>query len=96
MVTLPSIAAAHLEREQKLTPQAMADVMSYTRGEYVTDLLKGHSDPEATPRIVKRVTELTGLDPEFVKRSGGRLRRAHISAKCFATRARSARCTTRM
>jgi carboxypeptidase C (cathepsin A) len=73
MVTLPSIAAAHLEREQKLTPEAMADVIGYTRGEYVTDLLKGHSDPEATPRIVKRVTELTGLNPEFVKRSGGRL-----------------------
>src|SRR5271154_6776125 len=73
MVTLPSITAAHLEREQKLTPEAMADVIGYTRGEYVTDLLKGHSDPEATPRIVKRVTELTGLDPEFVKRSGGRL-----------------------
>ena len=73
MVTLPSITAAHLEREQKLTPEAMADVIGYTRGEYVTDLLKGHSDPQATPRIVKRVTELTGLDPEFVKRSGGRL-----------------------
>jgi carboxypeptidase C (cathepsin A) len=73
MVTLPSIAAAHLEREQKLTPEAMADVIGYTRGEYVTDLLKGHSDPGATPRMVKRVTELTGLDPEFVKRSGGRL-----------------------
>src|ERR1700677_2344714 len=73
MVTLPSITAAHLEREQKLTPEAMADVIAYTQGQYVTDLLKGHSDPEATPRIVKRVTELTGLDPEFVKRSGGRL-----------------------
>ena len=73
MVTLPSITAAHLEREQKLTPEAMAEVIGYTQGQYVTDLLKGHSDPEATPRIVKRVTELTGLDPEFVKRSGGRL-----------------------
>jgi carboxypeptidase C (cathepsin A) len=73
MVTLPSIAAAHLERENKLTSAAMADVIAYTRGEYATDLLKGRSDPEATPRIVKKVTELTGLDPEFVKYSGGRL-----------------------
>jgi carboxypeptidase C (cathepsin A) len=48
-------------------------VITYTRGEYATDLMKGHSDPEATPRLVKKVTELTGLDPEFVKRSGGRL-----------------------
>jgi len=73
MVTLPPIAAAHLEREHKLTPAAMAEVIAYTRGEYATDLLKGRSDPEATPRIIKKVTELTGLDPAFVKFSGGRI-----------------------
>ena len=73
MVTLPSITAAHLERENKLTPEAMAEVSAYTLGEYATDLLKGHNDPEATPRLIKKVTELTGLDPEFVKYSGGRL-----------------------
>ena len=73
MATLPSIAAAHLERENKLTPAAMADVIAYTRGEYATDLLKGRSDPEATPRLIKKVTELTGLDPAFVRYSGGRL-----------------------
>ena len=73
MVTLPSIAAAHLEREHKLTPEAMAGVIAYAQGEYATDLLKGTSDPEATPRIVKRVTEMTGLDPAFVKFAGGRL-----------------------
>ncbi len=73
MVTLPSITAAHLEREHKLTPEAMAQVIAYTRGEYATDLLKGRSDPEATPRIVKHVTEMTGLEEEFVRRAGGRL-----------------------
>jgi carboxypeptidase C (cathepsin A) len=73
MLTLPSITAAHLERQQGLTPEAMADVISYTRGEYASDLLKGRSDPEATPRIVKRVTEMTGLEEEFVRRAGGRL-----------------------
>ena len=73
MVTLPSITAAHLEREHKLTPQAMSEVISYTLGDYATDLFKGRTDPEATQRIVKRVTEMTGLDPEFVKYSGGRL-----------------------
>jgi carboxypeptidase C (cathepsin A) len=36
-------------------------------------LLKGHSDPEATKRLIKRVTEMTGLEEEFVRRSGGRL-----------------------
>jgi carboxypeptidase C (cathepsin A) len=73
MVTLPSIAAAHLEREGKLTPTVMADVIAYTTGEYATDLIKGHSDPDAQARILKKVTELTGLDPAFVKYSGGRL-----------------------
>ncbi len=73
MLTLPSIAAAHLEREHKLTAAAMAPIIDYTRGQYASDLMRGRSDPQATARVVKRVTELTGLDPLFVKRSGGRL-----------------------
>jgi carboxypeptidase C (cathepsin A) len=73
MLTLPSITAARLERERKLSADTMAPVIAYTRGEYATDLLKGRSDPAATPQIVKRVTELTGLEEEFVRRSGGRL-----------------------
>jgi carboxypeptidase C (cathepsin A) len=73
MMTLPSITAAHLERENKLTAQPMAEVISYTRGEYATTLLKGRSDEEATKKMIARVTELTGLDPAFVKYSGGRL-----------------------
>jgi carboxypeptidase C (cathepsin A) len=73
MLTLPSITAAHLERENKLTQQAMADVIAYTRGEYATTLLKGRSDPDASQKMIQRVTELSGLDPAFVKYSGGRL-----------------------
>jgi len=73
MLTLPSITAAHMERLHKLTSEAMAPVIAYTRGEYATDLLKGRSDPEATSRVVKRVTEMTGLEEEFVRRAGGRL-----------------------
>jgi carboxypeptidase C (cathepsin A) len=73
MLTLPSITAAHLERENKLTSQAMADVIAYTRGEYATTLLKGRTDPDATQKMIQHVTELSGLDPAFVKYSGGRL-----------------------
>lgn len=73
MLTLPSIVAANYERQGKLTPENMAPVIEYTRGEYAMDLLKGNSDPQATPRVVKKVTELTGLDPTFVRQSGGRL-----------------------
>jgi len=73
MMTLPSISAAHLEREHKLSDETMAPVIAYTRGEYATDLLKGRSDSEATARIVKRVTQMTGLEEEFVRRFSGRL-----------------------
>lgn len=73
MLTLPSIAAANLERHGKLSDAAMAEVVAYTRGEYASDLLKGRSDPQAIERVVARVTELTGLDPTFVRESGGRL-----------------------
>ena len=73
MMTLPSITAAHLEREKKLTPAAMADVIAYTQGEYATTLLKGRADEAATQKMIAKVTEMTGLDPAFVKFSGGRL-----------------------
>ncbi|HET6633353.1 MAG TPA: peptidase S10 [Rhodanobacteraceae bacterium] len=73
MLTLPSIAAARLEREGKLTPSAMASIIAYTRGTYAETLMKGRSDPAATDAMIKKVTELTGLDPLFVKRSGGRI-----------------------
>ena len=56
-----------------LSNEAMAPVIQYAETEYATDLIHGFSDPAATPRIVKKVTELTGLDPTFVRESGGRL-----------------------
>jgi carboxypeptidase C (cathepsin A) len=73
MIDLPSMAAANLERKGQLTPEAMAQVEAYTRGAFASDLLKGRSDPQATDRIVARVTELTGLDPALVQRLGGRI-----------------------
>jgi carboxypeptidase C (cathepsin A) len=73
MMTLPSITASNLERQKKLTPEAMADVIAYTRGTYATTLLKGRSDPAAFDAMLARVTEITGLDANFVRYSGGRL-----------------------
>ncbi|MGO8720390.1 MAG: S10 family peptidase [Acidobacteriaceae bacterium] len=73
MVTLPPITAAHLEREHQLTPEAMADVIAYTEGPYATALIEGRSNPAATQAMIQHVTEMTGLDPQFVKNSGGRL-----------------------
>jgi carboxypeptidase C (cathepsin A) len=73
MITLPSITAAHLEAEGKLTPETMHQVIAYTRGDYAEALLKGRSDPAASDAMVQHVTEMTGLDPKFVKFAGGRL-----------------------
>ena len=50
MQTLPSIAAAHLERQGRLTDAAMREVVEYTRGDYATALMKGRSDPQAPRR----------------------------------------------
>ncbi|MGA8937823.1 MAG: peptidase S10 [Acidobacteriaceae bacterium] len=73
MITLPSITAAHLENEGKLTPAAMQDVIAYDEGDYASALIKGPKDQAATDAMIAKVTEMTGLDPEFVKYSGGRL-----------------------
>jgi carboxypeptidase C (cathepsin A) len=73
VITLPAMAAANLERKGALTDANMAGVIAYARGEYASDLMKGRADPQATPRMVAKVTELTGLDPTFVQQSGGRI-----------------------
>jgi carboxypeptidase C (cathepsin A) len=74
IVTLPSEAAANYERQGKpLTPQTLAAVEDYARGEFAVDLMKGRSDPAAVQRIVERVTRYTGLDPTLVKHMGGRI-----------------------
>ncbi len=73
MINLPSIAAANLDRQNKLTPDAMAQVEAYTRGDYMTTLVKGRTDPAAFDAMIKHVSDITGLDPTFVKRLGGRL-----------------------
>ncbi|MGC2638766.1 MAG: peptidase S10 [Acidobacteriaceae bacterium] len=73
LVTLPSITAANLERQGKLTPEAMQPVIAYTLGDYLTTLVHGNTDKAATDAMIQKVTEMTGLDPTFVKESGGRL-----------------------
>src|SRR6185437_4646281 len=68
-----SIAAAHLEREHKLTAEAMQPIVDYTRTTYATTLMQGRANPTATEAMIQKVTQLTGLDPLFVQRAGGRL-----------------------
>jgi len=74
VTTLPSMTAANYERQGKtLSPALMKEVEDYTRGEFVSDIMKGRRDPAAVDRLVSKVTAYTGLSPDFVRRSGGRI-----------------------
>jgi carboxypeptidase C (cathepsin A) len=74
MVSLPSMAAANLERQGKLSnAAALAEVEAYDRGEFATDLFRGRSDPQAIERLTAKVSAYTGLDPALVRRSEGRV-----------------------
>lgn len=73
MVTLPSITAANLERKGQLNDAAMKDVISYTEGPYLEALVHGPANKAETDAMIQHVTEMTGLDPLFVRYSGGRL-----------------------
>jgi len=70
---LPSLAAAHLEQQGRLTPEAMVEVERYARGDYLRDLMAGARDAAAIERLAERVSQLTGLDRQLVKRLGGRI-----------------------
>ncbi|WP_294395036.1 peptidase S10 [uncultured Sphingomonas sp.] len=91
MVSLPSMAAAKLERDGKLSEAALGDVESYTRSEFATDLFRGRSDPQAIERLTTRVSGYTGLDPVLVRRLEGRvgvrtyLREVHRDQKAIGS-----------
>lgn len=87
MWTLPSIAAAKLERDGKLTPESIKAVEDYTRGEYMVDLMKG-SDPAALQRLTTKVSAMTGLDPDYVRRAGGRLETQSFLREVFRDKGR--------
>lgn len=70
---LPSLAAAAMEAEGAVDPEALAAVEAYAAGDFVVDLLAGLGDEMARERLVDRVAELTGLDPALVERHAGRL-----------------------
>lgn len=71
--SLATVAAAHLERQGRLTEAAMEEVIEYLRGEYVVDFLKGTRDVAAVARMSRRLAELTGVSEEFLRGKGGRL-----------------------
>jgi carboxypeptidase C (cathepsin A) len=74
MIALPTEAAANFETQGTLPSESLlAPVEQYARTEFVADLLAGPSDHAATDRLVARVSELTGLSPDYVRRTNGRV-----------------------
>jgi carboxypeptidase C (cathepsin A) len=72
--SLPTMAAVAREKEKKtpLTRADMADVERYAYGEFLTDILKGEADTEATNRIADKVAAFTGIDQAVSRRLAGR------------------------
>jgi len=67
---LPSLVASHKGAKNRA---ALAEAEAYARGDYLSDLLRGPQDAAALKRIVGRVSALTGLAPDIVRRLGGRI-----------------------
>ncbi len=73
VVRLPSMAAAKLEREGRLSPATLQPAIDYARGEFIRDYMAGPRDTAATARVVARITDLLGVDPALARGMGGRV-----------------------
>ena len=72
MACLPTMAAVAREKKGPVTHADMADVERYARGDFLTDLMKGLADAEATTRLADKVAALTGIDQAVSRRLAGR------------------------
>jgi carboxypeptidase C (cathepsin A) len=73
VASLPTMAAASRETKGPVTRAAMAEVERYAAGEFLTDLVKGMADTEATNRLADKFAEFTGIDQAVSRRLAGRL-----------------------
>ncbi len=69
---LPTMAAVAREAKGSVTRGDLADVEDYAQGEFLTDLVKGRADTEATTRLSDKVAALTGIDQAVSRRLTGR------------------------
>jgi carboxypeptidase C (cathepsin A) len=72
VASLPTMAAVAREAKSPVTRDDMADVERYARGDFLSDLVKGEADAEATTRLADRVAALTGIDQAVSRRLAGR------------------------
>jgi len=66
------MAAVAREAKGPVTRADMADVERYARGDFLSDLVKGQADKEATNRIADSISALTGIDQAVSRRLAGR------------------------
>jgi len=72
VASLPTFAAVARESKGSVTRADLADVEKYARGDFLTDLIKGEADTEASNRIADKVAQLTGIDQAVSRRLTGR------------------------
>jgi len=72
VASLPSYVAVAREGKGPVTRADLADVEAYARGEFLSDLIKGQADAEATNRLADRVAAMTGVDQAVSRRLAGR------------------------
>jgi carboxypeptidase C (cathepsin A) len=72
VASLPTMAAVARQTKGATTRADMADVELYARGDFLSDLVKGEADTEATTRLADKVAALTGIDQAVSRRIAGR------------------------
>jgi len=72
VASLPTFAAVARAAKGSVTRADLADVETYARGDFLTDLIKGEVDTEASNRIADKVAQLTGIDQAVSRRLAGR------------------------
>jgi carboxypeptidase C (cathepsin A) len=70
--TLPSMAAVAREAKGPVTRADLAEAERYAQGEFLTDLIKGQADKQATTRLADKVAALIGVDQAVSRRLAGR------------------------
>jgi len=68
---LPSLAAAKLSAENKLTPEALAEVEKFALTEYLTTLAGPAQTGDVAQAFYKRVADMTGLPLDGVTKARG-------------------------
>jgi carboxypeptidase C (cathepsin A) len=72
VASLPTMAAVAREAKGPVTRADLADVERYARGDFLSDLVRGQADKEATNRVADSVSALTGIDQAVSRRLAGR------------------------